>query len=110
MQHGTVLTGPTRQDPAKQGDLEIGKIDNSGGGLIKSAFARFLERATNGRIWTILKFRHLGPFWGEFGHFAFWGEFPPFRRPGGFCHKRNLVGMPDMVPTWALSTFLCNQI
>jgi hypothetical protein len=34
-----------RQDPTKQGDLESGKIDNSGGGLIKSAFAIFLERA-----------------------------------------------------------------
>jgi hypothetical protein len=39
------VTGPNRQDPTKQGDLEGKKIDNSGGGLIKTAFARFLERA-----------------------------------------------------------------
>jgi hypothetical protein len=39
------LAGPTWQDPAKLADLKGSKIDNSGGGLIKTAFARFLERA-----------------------------------------------------------------
>ena len=48
------------------------------------------------------------PLWGEFGQFS--GKFPPFRRPGGFCHKRKLVGMQGMAPSWALSTLLCNQI
>jgi hypothetical protein len=49
----------------KQGDLAIGKIDNSGGGLIKSAFARFLERAIiNGRNRTIFE---ISTFWTILG-------------------------------------------
>jgi hypothetical protein len=43
-------------------------IDNSGGGLIKSAISRFLERAINGRIvFFFNKFRYFGQFWGELG-------------------------------------------
>jgi hypothetical protein len=69
--------GKTRRNRANSSPE---KIDYSGGGLIKSAFAGFLERATNGRIWGILKFRHFGPFWGELGPLMtpFWGEFGHF--------------------------------
>jgi hypothetical protein len=53
--------------PDEKGRFEDRKIDNSGGGLIKSAFARFLERLINGQFRKILKIRHFGPIWGELG-------------------------------------------
>jgi hypothetical protein len=87
------LTGRTRQDPTKQGNLTGRKIGNSGGGLIKSAFARFLERAIKPWIWTwtILKFRHCGLFWDKLGPLMtpFWDEFGHFGV--NFLHLGDLV-------------------
>ena len=82
------LTGPNWQDPTKPGDLQGGKMNNSGGWLIKTAFASCLERAIRSRIWTIWTFRYFGPFWGEFGHFGV--NFPRLRDK--MISKRKAVG------------------